>query len=178
MNKKMVKKVKIRQMVDMITEEDEVIGKMTLDEAIKGNLLHRDVVVFVFNGDGELFFQKRSKNKSREPGKYDISCSGAVHSGEAYQDAVERVLKKELGITTLPAFIRTIRYKNNDANYIGHVYSMVWESSIDFKDSEVEDGKFISKKDLKKFFSSSKVTDEAKELVEEYFEEAKEIALS
>ena len=53
--------------------------------------------VLVFNGDNEIFMQKRSANKDTWPGAWDASCTGHVDTGETYLEAAHRELQEELG---------------------------------------------------------------------------------
>jgi 16S rRNA (adenine1518-N6/adenine1519-N6)-dimethyltransferase len=62
------------------------------------NLRHRAVHILVFNGRGELFLQKRSRWKDRNPGVWDSSAAGHVLAGEEYDDAARREVREELGI--------------------------------------------------------------------------------
>ena len=70
-------------------------------------LLHRAVHVLVFNSRGEIFLQKRSMTKDREPGKWDSSSSGHVDSGEDYDACAVRELREEIGLI-VPKTPRTV----------------------------------------------------------------------
>lgn len=52
----------------------------------------------IFNEKDELLIQKRHKNKSIYPGKWDFSVSGNVQAHETSRDAMIRELQEELGI--------------------------------------------------------------------------------
>jgi isopentenyldiphosphate isomerase len=54
--------------------------------------------VLAFDGAGRVFLQKRSRKKDVAPGLWDSSCSGHLHSGEAYDAAAVRELGEELGL--------------------------------------------------------------------------------
>lgn len=82
---------------DVVDEKDQVTGQMARSEVHEKGLMHRAVHVLVFNNEGEVFMQKRSKNKDTWPGAWDSSCSGHVDSGEDYGTAVLRELQEELG---------------------------------------------------------------------------------
>jgi 16S rRNA (adenine1518-N6/adenine1519-N6)-dimethyltransferase len=78
------------------------------------NLRHRAVHILVFNKNGDLYLQKRSRWKDRHPGVWDSSASGHVLAGEDYDRAAQRELREELGIEAalerivkLPASERT-----------------------------------------------------------------------
>lgn len=83
---------------DVVDAADCMIGAETRGNVHALGLRHRAVHVFVFNGAGEIFLQKRSRWKDKQPGKWDSSAAGHVDSGETYAMAATRELKEELGI--------------------------------------------------------------------------------
>ena len=56
------------------------------------------VHVCVFNSRGEMLIQRRSDNKDRYPGCWDVSAGGFVSSGESSRVAVLREAREELGL--------------------------------------------------------------------------------
>lgn len=87
------------EIFDVVNERDEVIGRQTRGEVHRLGLMHRAVHVLLFNARGELFLQKRSMKKDRQPGVWDSSASGHVDSGEEYDVCAVRELHEELGVT-------------------------------------------------------------------------------
>jgi isopentenyl-diphosphate delta-isomerase type 1 len=83
---------------DVVNERDEVIGRASRGEVHARGLKHRAVHVLVFNAGGELFLQKRSRRKDRQPGVWDSSASGHVDAGEEYDACAVRELHEELGL--------------------------------------------------------------------------------
>jgi len=86
------------EIFDIVNERDEVVGQNTRREVHARGLWHRAVHVLVFNARGEVFLQKRSMKKDRQPGVWDSSCSGHVDSGENYDETAIRELREELGL--------------------------------------------------------------------------------
>ena len=86
------------EIFDIVNERDEVVGQNTRREVHARGLLHRAIHVLVFNSRGEIFLQKRSTTKDREPGKWDSSSSGHVDSGEDYDACAVRELREEIGL--------------------------------------------------------------------------------
>ena len=87
------------EIFDVVNERDEVIDHRPRGEVHRLGLLHRAIHVLVFNPRGEVFLQKRSKTKDREPGKWDSSTSGHLDSGEDYDASAVRELREEIGLT-------------------------------------------------------------------------------
>ncbi len=83
---------------DVVNERDEVIDRKPRSEVHRLGLLHRAVHVLVFNGRGQIFLQKRSMKKDRQPGVWDSSASGHVDSGEDYDTTSVREVWEEIGL--------------------------------------------------------------------------------
>jgi 16S rRNA (adenine1518-N6/adenine1519-N6)-dimethyltransferase len=86
------------EMFDVVDEADEVIGRESRGTVHARNLRHRAIHIFVCNGRGELFLQKRSPWKDKHPGKWDSSAAGHLDAGETYAEAARRELTEELGL--------------------------------------------------------------------------------
>ena len=92
------------EIFDVVNERDEVIGQKSRSEVHRLGLMHRAVHVLVFNARGQVFLQKRSMTKDRQPGLWDSSASGHVDAGEDYEACAVRELREEIGLhlTTAP----------------------------------------------------------------------------
>src|SRR5512137_895073 len=86
------------EIFDVVNERDEVVGRNTRAEVHRLGLMHRAVHILVFNRRGEIFLQKRSMLKDRQPGLWDSSASGHVDSGEDYDACAVRELREEIGL--------------------------------------------------------------------------------
>ena len=86
------------EIFDVVNERDEVIDRRPRSEVHARGLLHRSVHVLVFNARGEVFLQKRSMQKDRQPGVWDSSCSGHLDAGEDYDACAVRELREEIGL--------------------------------------------------------------------------------
>ena len=84
---------------DVVNERDEVIDHQPRSVVHRTGLKHRATHVLVFNSRGELFLQKRSMKKDRQPGVWDSSASGHVDSGEDYDTSAVRELREEIGLS-------------------------------------------------------------------------------
>jgi isopentenyldiphosphate isomerase len=87
-----------REIFDVVNERDEVIGQQERSEVHRLGLMHRSVHVLMFNAAGQVFLQKRSMTKDRQPGLWDSSSSGHVDAGEDYDACAVRELGEEIGL--------------------------------------------------------------------------------
>ena len=143
------------ELLDIVDENDNVIGQKERDACLKEKLLHRAIHVFVFNSKGDLLLQKRSSQKKTYPGLWTSSCSGHVSSKQTYEEAAVRELKEELGINV--ASLEEVE-KFKDLNpidmEIAKLFKVFHEGPFDFSKDEVNEVKFVPlgklKEDMKK----------------------------
>lgn len=84
---------------DVLNEYGEFTGKVeTREECHNKGLWHRAVYGFIFNKNGDVLLQKRSKNKKLWPNLWDVTAGGHVLTGEFGMQALIREVKEELGI--------------------------------------------------------------------------------
>ncbi|MGA4644744.1 NUDIX hydrolase [Limisphaera sp. 4302-co] len=127
---------------DVVNERDEVIGRAPRGEVHGRRLRHRAVHVLVFNARGQLFLQKRSQQKDREPGVWDSSASGHVDAGEDYDAAAVRELQEELGVRAHAPPERWFKLEacpETDQEFVW-VYRLRHEGPFVWPPEEIEDG--------------------------------------
>lgn len=109
--------------IDVVNEEDEVIGESTKDEAgYNPDLIHRAVSILIYNKKGEALVQKRNGKKEVYPGVWAMSCSGHVPKGINPNEAALMELKEELGIETKLTFIRKDFRKYSWETHFTYIY--------------------------------------------------------
>src|SRR5437899_9495125 len=86
------------EIFDVVNERDEVIGQKPRNEVHRLGLMHRATHVLVFNSRGQVFLQKRSMQKDRQPGVWDSYTSGHLDRGEDYDACALRELREEIGL--------------------------------------------------------------------------------
>ena len=75
--------------------------------------LHRGFSVFLFNRQGQLLLQQRSRAKATWPGVWSNSCCGHPGPGESTVEAMHRRIRHELGVSpiTLQVLLPGYRYR-------------------------------------------------------------------
>lgn len=146
------------ELLDVIDENDNVIGREERDVCLEKKLLHRAIHVFVFNSGGELLLQKRSAQKKTYPGVWTSSCSGHVSAGQSYEEAAVREIEEELGIKVgKKDLIEIAKFfdKNPVDTELAKVYRISHDGPFDFGKEEVDEVKFLPvekvKEELKSF---------------------------
>jgi isopentenyl-diphosphate delta-isomerase type 1 len=131
---------------DVVNERDEVIDAKPRSVVHTQGLLHRAVHVFVFNGRGDIFLQKRSMKKDRQPGVWDSSCSGHVDSGETYDQSAVRELGEELGLkikSPLEKLFKIDACEEADAEFVW-IYRCKSEGPFELHPDEIERGDWFT----------------------------------
>lgn len=134
------------EVFDVVNELDEVIDRKPRSEVHRLGLKHRATHVVVFNSKGEIFLQKRSMKKDRQPGVWDSSASGHVDSGENYDAGAVRELQEEIGLSLVQAPERLFKLdacEETDQEFVW-VYRCASEGPFDLNADEIEQGGWFS----------------------------------
>lgn len=137
------------EIVDVVDENDRVIGQATRSQMRRDHLLHRVVAVLCRNREGQIYLHRRTATKDLFPSLYDMFVAGTVEAGETYEDAAIRELEEELGITGVelePLFHH--RYEGDLTRSHTRVYSVQWDGPIVHQPSEIAWGEFRSPSEL------------------------------
>jgi 16S rRNA (adenine1518-N6/adenine1519-N6)-dimethyltransferase len=90
----------------VVDESDRLVGTAQRRQVHEQRLRHRSVHVMVFNKAGQLLIQLRGRSKDQYPLTWDISVGGHVGLDETYDEAAQRELDEELGLTGEMRFLR------------------------------------------------------------------------
>lgn len=138
------------EIFDVVNERDEVIGRRPRSEVHRLGLLHRAVHVLVFNSRGQVFLQKRSLKKDRQPGLWDSSASGHVDSGEDYDSCAVRELREEIGLKLARVPKRLFKIAagpETDQEFVW-VYRCEAEGPFDLDSEEIERGDWCTPEEV------------------------------
>ena len=79
------------ELLPLVDEEGQVVGKATRGECHSGSmLLHPVVHLHVFDPQGRLFVQHRPAWKDIQPDKWDTAVGGHIDWGENVEQALQR----------------------------------------------------------------------------------------
>lgn len=139
----------------LVDENDNAIGVETKEKChLKQGLLHRAFTIFIFNQQGQLLIQKRSKNKLLWPFYWEASCSSHPWPNEEMLEAGKRKLKDELGFSCPLVLFDKFNYKSHykDIGTEHEVCSLLigqYDKDIKFDNKEVQEIKWIYPTQLK-----------------------------
>src|SRR3989338_11211782 len=134
----------MEEFMDIVNNEDKVIGKTTQKEIYDKKLTHRIVHVFLIDPKTKkVYLQKRSEKKDFLPGYYCTSAGGHVQSGESYKEAAKRELEEELGLKIDLTEIAKLEFVSDNHKRLIRLFLAYNNGEIKFKDGEVASGEFL-----------------------------------
>ena len=86
------------EILDIVNDNDEVIGQAERDEVHRIGLVCRLAYVCFYTANREIILQKRSDTKKNDAGKLTTTVSGHVSSGQDYLEGAVRETLEESGI--------------------------------------------------------------------------------
>ncbi|MFD4873698.1 NUDIX hydrolase [Streptomyces sp. NPDC058420] len=90
------------EILDIVDEQDQVIGQSPRGDAYAQGLRHRATFIQARDAQGRVFVHRRTPTKLVFPSLYDMFVGGVVGAGESYDDAALREAEEELGVSGLP----------------------------------------------------------------------------
>ncbi len=101
----------VDEILDLVNENDEVIGKIKRSDAYAKRLKNfRGINAFIINDKGQIWIPRRVKEKRFFPLCLDTSVGGHVISGETYEEAIVREVKEELNLDLNKLSYRELGY--------------------------------------------------------------------
>ena len=139
-----------KEMFPVMDEEGNIIGAATRGECHNGSkLLHPVVHLHVFNSRGELYLQKRPEWKDIQPGKWDTAVGGHVDLGESVEQALQREVREELGITDFTSQqVTHYVFESARERELVFTYKTVYDGVIRPSD-ELDGGRFWTMDEIK-----------------------------
>jgi isopentenyldiphosphate isomerase len=137
------------EIVDLVDEENRVVGRAPRREVRARNLLHRGVGILCRNSRREVYVHRRTATKDVFPALHDMFVGGVVASGESYAAAARREILEELGIDgpePRPLFEHLYLGPLN-RSWVA-VYEVEWDGPIRHQESEVAWGAYMTMEDL------------------------------
>src|SRR6266850_7062142 len=143
------------EIFDVVNQHDEVIGRETRREVHRQGLMHRAVHVLVFNRAGQVFLQKRSLRKDRQPGLWDSSASGHLDAGEDYDACAVREVREEIGLHLNGPPQRLFKLRASPATDQEHVwiYRCEAEGPFELHPEEIERGEWFDANELDRWMA-------------------------
>ncbi len=174
MSFRMEKEIIEKEIIDIVDENDKVIGQEERWEAKRRGLKHRAVDVWIVNREGKILLQKRQKDKKIHPDKYSSAASGGINAGESYEEAAHRELKEEVGIDVKLKKVGKIEsYDDSHREYTEDIFITLFLGKYDKEDfainkREVQHVKFFTIKEIEELIKCGKTEPKLVKLLKLY----------
>ena len=148
------------ELLDLVNENDEIIGEVWKSKANSDQkLIHREIIVYIFDQEKRLLMQQRSWKKKVYPGYWTESCAGHIGKGENPEIAAHRELKEELGFDTKLKFInKRLIVQPNEIHFAYCYIGRYKNKKIEIDKEEIETIEFVNESGFDKFFEGKKET--------------------
>ncbi len=147
--------------LDVVNENNEVIGQEKRSIVHQSGLWHRGVHIFLFTPERKLLVQRRGGATDTFSGALDCSVSEHLKVGESYPDGAQRGLREELGIKGVQLHRRLqfrMPYGEND-NMVSELYEGEHSGeSLAVDHDEIEEVEYHTIPELEAMMKSGEVT--------------------
>lgn len=140
----------MKELLNIVDNDDKIIGEKTREEIHKEGLLHREIHVYFITPQKELIFQHRAKDKDIYPDLLDATVGGHVEIGDGYEKTAIKEIREETGLdldyTDLIFLNKTPRRSEDKVtgkinNAIRQSYIYIFRGNV--SDLKIEEGKSL-----------------------------------
>lgn len=138
------------EILDIVDEQDKVIGQAPRSEAYARRLRHRCSFILVRDADDRIFVHRRTATKQVFPSLHDMFVGGVLGTGETYDEAALREAQEELGVADLPAPTPLFRFRYETERWAwwSAVYQVRCTRPVRPQESEVAWHTFLTDEEL------------------------------
>jgi isopentenyl-diphosphate delta-isomerase type 1 len=141
------------EMLDIVDDQDRVLSRAPRSRVLREYHIHRAVVFFVFDEDGNVLVNQRSDTKDPYPAYWSIACGGHVLAGESYESAVRREVREETGLETPARYIASYQKRTADERENVKVYAVTADREPVLFPDEIQQGRFMSLAEINEMLS-------------------------
>ncbi|MFD4528040.1 NUDIX hydrolase [Streptomyces sp. NPDC058470] len=141
------------EILDIVDENDQVIGQSPRGEVYALGLRHRAVFIQARDAEGRIFVHRRTPTKLVFPSLYDMFVGGVVGAGETYEDAALREAEEELGVSGLPRPVPLFKFLYDNGagqTWWSSVYEVRCELPVDPQVEEVAWYDFLPEEEVER----------------------------
>ncbi|HEY5833765.1 NUDIX hydrolase [Streptomyces sp.] len=137
-------------MIDIVDEDDNVVGTAPRGHAYAHGMRHRCSFILVRDAADRIFVHRRTARKLVFPSLYDMFVGGVLGAGETYDEAALREAEEELGVSGLPRPEPLFRflYEDGPRTWWSAVYQVRCELPVHPQPEEVAWHAFLTEDEL------------------------------
>lgn len=115
------------ELLEVVDDNDVIIGQATREKIHRDGLLHREVHVWYVTPKGEIIFQRRAPDKDTHPNLLDATAAGHVDPSHSYDMAALREMEEETGVKATPNDIYFLaKLKTRTTDEVTHTVNNVF----------------------------------------------------
>ena len=139
----------------IVDEQDNILYYKDASERDPSKEIARTSALWLFDEEGEVLIAKRSKNKRFHPNVWNLSISGTNEEGETYESNIIKEANEELGITLEGLVVGKKELLSKErVFFVQYFFTKIAKETIfTLQESEVDEVRWISLDELKKWFS-------------------------
>jgi isopentenyldiphosphate isomerase len=137
------------EMFEVVDKDGKVLDQKPRSEVHARGLRHKGVYLIILDRKGHIFLQQRAKDKDLMPSAWDLSVAEHLKPSETFTEAAQRGAREELGVKVrnlklLGKMSFHFKYPGGEIdNELNHLFYSEFEGKINFKDGEVQNGRFV-----------------------------------
>lgn len=132
--------------LDVVDEQDNVIGKELKSLKYEKEFISRAVTVLVKDSSDNFIVVRRASHKKSFPNCLDLAVCGHVKMGEDYKDAAKRELAEELSLDCEVKHLKTFYTENPEhgiiLKYFCSIFIVTSDDDIDLNEEAVSFEKY------------------------------------
>jgi len=136
-----------------VDEQDRVLSRAPRSRVLREYHIHRAVMFFVLDADGQVFVNQRSDLKELYPGFWSIALGGLVRAGESYDAAARREIKEAAGLETPARLLTSFQKYTADERENVKVYAVTADREPVLFAEEIAQGRFMSLAEVNQMLS-------------------------
>lgn len=140
----------MKEFLNIVNENDEIIGEESREKIHQDGLLHREIHVYFITPNKEIIFQHRAKDKDTYPDLLDATVGGHVEIGDSYEKTAIKETLEETGVSINVSdliFLNKTKRRSEDraTGKVNHAirqsYIYIFKGSLN--DLKIETGKSL-----------------------------------
>jgi isopentenyldiphosphate isomerase len=137
------------ELVEEVDSLGTVLRLVTRRQMRAEALWHRAVFIAVRSSTGQLLIHRRAMTKDVWPGWWDVAVGGVVSPGESWEQAAERELAEELGVSGVALRpLGTGAYRDDEVKLVAACFEAITDGPFAFSDGEILETQWVALKDL------------------------------
>ena len=167
-----MERVEREELVEVVDEQNDVVGIVTRSVMRRDNLRHRGVSILVRDPLGRVLVHRRADTKDVWPGLWDLTAGGVVGVGESFEIAARRELAEELGVTGAALEPLGVgRFDDAAVRVIAGVFTTVHDGPVSFPDGEVAEAHWVTTHELSRMLATMAFVPDALALLSDFLPE-------